>query len=84
MLERSPIAYAAQVTTPALLLHGEADARCPISQSEEYYTILKRLGKTVEFVRFPGANHAFPRQGHPHLRREYIQRTIAWFDRWLA
>lgn len=84
LLERSPIAYAAQVNTPALLLHGEADARCPISQSEEYYTILKRLGKTVEFVRFPGANHAFPRQGHPHLRREYIQRTIAWFDRWLA
>lgn len=84
LLERSPIAYAAQVNTPALLLHGEADARCPISQSEEYYTILKRLGKTVEFVRFPGANHAFPRQGHPHLRREYIQRTIAWFNRWLA
>ena len=84
LLERSPIAYAAQVTTPALLLHGEADARCPISQSEEYYTLLKRLGKTVEFVRFPGANHAFPRQGHPHLRREYIQRTIAWFNRWLA
>ena len=84
LLERSPIAYAAQVNTPALLLHGEADARCPISQSEEYYTILKRLGKTVEFVRFPGANHAFPRQGHPHLRREYIQRAIAWFDRWLA
>ena len=84
LLERSPIAYAAQVNTPALLLHGEADARCPISQSEEYFTILKRLGKTVEFVRFPGANHAFPRQGHPHLRREYIQRTIAWFNRWLA
>ena len=52
-VERSPITYAPNVKTPVLLLHGEADVRCPISQSEEYYTALKRLGKPVEFVRFP-------------------------------
>ena len=84
MLERSPIAFASDVDTPVLLLHGDADARCPISQSEEYYTVLKRLKKEVEFVRFPGCSHLFPRMGHPKMREEYLTRTLGWFDRYLA
>ncbi len=83
LLERSPIAYAAKVDTPALLLHGEDDLRCPVSQSEEYFSLLKRLGKEVEFVRFPGCNHIFPRMGHPKMREEYLARTLAWFQRWV-
>ena len=84
LLERSPLTYAKNVTAPALLLHGEADARCPVAQSEEYFVALKRLGKTVEFVRFPGSNHAFPRTGHPRMREEYLARLLAWFDDWLG
>jgi len=84
MLERSPITYAANVDTPVLLLHGDADARCPISQSEEYFTALKRLGKEVEFVRFPGCSHLFPRMGHPKMREEYLTRTLGWFNRLLT
>ena len=83
LLDRSPITYAPNVTTPVLLLHGEADARCPISQSEEYFTMLKRLGKEVEFVRFPGCSHGFPRMGHPKMRVEYLARTLDWFQRHL-
>ena len=84
LLARSPITYAKNVDTPALLLHGEADARCPVAQSEEYFVALKRLGKTVEFVRFPGSNHAFPRTGHPRMREEYLARMLGWFDDWLG
>jgi dipeptidyl aminopeptidase/acylaminoacyl peptidase len=83
LLARSPITYAKDVDTPALLLHGESDARCPVAQSEEYFTALKRMGKTVEFVRFPGSNHAFPRTGHPKMREEYLARMLGWFDDWL-
>ena len=83
LLERSPIAYAANVDTPVLLLHGEADLRCPIAQSEEYFSLLKRLGKEVEFVRFPGCNHVFLRMGHPKMREEYLERMLAWFRRWV-
>ena len=56
-LKMSPITYAAAVTAPVLLLHGEADLRCPVSQSEQYFVELKRLGKEVEMVRFPGSYH---------------------------
>ena len=84
LVRRSPLTYAPQVETPALLLHGEADHRCPLSQSESYFVQLRRLGKTAELVRFPGGSHAFPRQGHPALREEYLARTLAWFERYLG
>ncbi len=44
-LKRSPLTYAAAVNTPVLLLHGEADLRCPISQSEEYFLVFKATGQ---------------------------------------
>ena len=74
-LERSPLTYGDRVQTPVLLLHGEADIRCPIGQSEEYFVALKRQGKTVEFVRFPDCSHLFLRTGHPALRKEYYDRV---------
>ncbi|MYC30405.1 MAG: S9 family peptidase [Chloroflexi bacterium] len=83
LVDRSPITYASRVEAPVLLLHGESDARCPIAQSEAYFVQLKRLGKTVEMVRFPGSSHSLPRQGHPRLREEYLERTLGWFDRYL-
>jgi dipeptidyl aminopeptidase/acylaminoacyl peptidase len=84
LVERSPITYAPNVGTPVLLLHGEADVRCPISQSEAYFTVLKRLGKEVEMVRFPGCSHLFLRMGHPKMREEYLARTLNWFNRYLS
>ena len=82
-LEHSPLTYADRVETPVLLLHGEADHRCPIEQSEQYFVSLRRLGKEVEMVRFPGCSHLFLRAGHPKMREEYLSRTLGWFDKHL-
>ena len=83
LLKHSPITYAANVTAPVLLLHGESDHRCPISQSEEYFVALKRREIEVEMVRFPGCYHSFPRTGHAKMREEYLARTLAWFEKYL-
>ena len=80
----SPLTYAPNVRTPALLLHGEADDRCPIEQSEQYFVALKRLGNEVEFVRLPGCSHLFMRLGDPKMREEYLARTLAWVERYLG
>ena len=82
-VSHSPLTYASNVETPVLLLHGEDDVRCPIEQSEQYFVALKRLGKEVEFVRFPGSAHSFLRSGHPRMREEYLARMLAWFDTYL-
>ena len=83
LLQRSPITFASQVETPVLLLHGEDDARCPIGQSEQYFQVMKRLGKEVELARFPGCGHGFLRTGHVALRQAYLERMLEWFERWL-
>ncbi len=81
--ERSPLTYVANVSTPLLLLHSENDLRCPISQSEEFFTALKLHGKVAEFVRFPDESHGLSRTGQPRHRVERLERICAWFDRYL-
>jgi dienelactone hydrolase len=55
----SAVAFANQVTTPLLILHGEADLRVPTFQGLEYFQILAARGKTVRMVTYPGSGH-FP------------------------
>jgi dipeptidyl aminopeptidase/acylaminoacyl peptidase len=74
----SPLTYAKDVTTPTLILHGEADDRCPVSQAEEWFAALKRLGTEVEFVRYPGGSHLFPLLGRPSHRADYVRRVVDW------
>lgn len=81
--ERSPLTYVANVETPVLLLHSENDLRCPISQSEEFFTALKLHGCDVEFVRFPDESHGLSRSGQPKHRVERLERICDWFDRYL-
>ncbi|MCH8206256.1 MAG: S9 family peptidase [Chloroflexi bacterium] len=82
--EHSPLTYAANVQTPVLLLHGEADLRCPLEQSEQFFVALKRLGKVVEMVRFPGESHGMTTSGHPRMREEYLARMLAWFEKYIG
>ena len=42
---RSPLTYVGNVTTPTMVMTGEADLRTPIGQSEEFYRALKMLGR---------------------------------------
>src|SRR6201999_4657757 len=60
MLKFSAVMHADRVTTPLLILHGEADLRVPTFQGREYYILLAERGKTVRMVTYPGSPH-FPR-----------------------
>jgi dipeptidyl aminopeptidase/acylaminoacyl peptidase len=55
----SAVSFAGKVTTPLLILHGEADQRVPTFQGTEYFQILAARGKTVRMVTYPGSPH-FP------------------------
>jgi dipeptidyl aminopeptidase/acylaminoacyl peptidase len=60
----SPIEHATKVTTPLLITHGENDQRVPIPQADQYYRLLKKLGKTVEFLRYPREGHGIAEPMH--------------------
>ncbi len=81
---RSPLRYAREIRTPLLLLHGEQDLRCPISQAEELFAALRLLGREVELVRFPGESHELSRSGRPDRRVERLRRLTGWFARYLG
>jgi dipeptidyl aminopeptidase/acylaminoacyl peptidase len=55
----SAVNFAKNVTTPLLILHGEADVRVPTYQGREFYEVLAARGKTVRMVTYPGSPH-FP------------------------
>jgi dipeptidyl aminopeptidase/acylaminoacyl peptidase len=79
-LNFSPIMFADRVTTPLLILDGEADRRVPSFQGREFFVFLRELGKTARMVTYPGSPH-FPRLWEQ--RRNVFDETFAWFDRYL-
>jgi dipeptidyl aminopeptidase/acylaminoacyl peptidase len=76
----SPLRYVKQAQTPTLLIHGEADNDVHITQAEEMYTALKRRGIETVLVRYPREGHGLREPLH---RVDALERTLAWFDRFL-
>ena len=77
---RSPLSVVANVTTPTMVMTGEADLRTPISQSEEYYKALKMVRKAETLlVRMPEEFHGWRRPSHQLLQQLYLQ---AWFEKY--
>ncbi|MCX7623903.1 MAG: prolyl oligopeptidase family serine peptidase, partial [Thermomicrobium sp.] len=79
----SPLTYAPNIRTPLLLLHAEEDWRCPIGQAEELFAWIRRLGRVVELVRFPGEGHNLTRSGRPRHRLEHLAHEVRWFRTYL-
>ncbi|HTV50780.1 MAG TPA: S9 family peptidase [Steroidobacteraceae bacterium] len=75
----SAIDYADRVTTPLLILHGEADERVPAFQGREYFVLLAERGKTVRMVTYPGAPH-FPTLAEQ--RRDVYKEVGDWLARY--
>jgi dipeptidyl aminopeptidase/acylaminoacyl peptidase len=76
---RSPLHYVANVTTPTMVMTGEADLRTPITQSEEFYRALKILKKETLLVRMPEEFHGWRRPSHRVSQQLYL---LAWFEKW--
>lgn len=77
-MKRSPISLAGNVKTPAMVMCGEEDWRCPIIESEQYYMALKLQGIEAVLVRYPGASHGIYNRPSQHMSK--MQHIIAWFD----
>src|SRR5262249_20408845 len=70
--------------SPLLLLQAESDMRCPPTQSELPFAILKRLGRPVEMVRYPDESHVMFIIGRPDRRIDRLERVVDWFTRHLT
>jgi dipeptidyl aminopeptidase/acylaminoacyl peptidase len=80
----SPITHVDKVTTPLMLIEGEADYRTPpASGGEQMFRALKYMKKPTVMVRFPGESHELSRSGQPWHRIERLRHITAWFDKYL-
>jgi dipeptidyl aminopeptidase/acylaminoacyl peptidase len=77
---RSPLTYAHRCTTPTMLLHGEDDLRCPISEAEQFYRVLQDVGCTTELFRIPGCTHLGDSIGPLNARRAQNDALLSWFQ----
>jgi len=74
-LQFSAVMYADKVSTPLLILHGEADLRVPTFQGREFFVLLAERGKTVRMVTYPGSPH-FPKLAEQ--RRDLFNEIQGW------
>jgi dipeptidyl aminopeptidase/acylaminoacyl peptidase len=66
----APIRHVSQWKTPALIIHGELDYRCPISEGLNLFEALQYHGVPSELLVFPDENHWI-------LKPRNI---VAWYD----
>lgn len=81
LTRESPITGVNRIRTPLLIMHASNDLRTGVSQSEMLYRSLKRLGRPVEYVRYPNAGHDLSRTGDPRQRLDRLNRIIEFFER---
>jgi len=76
---RNLLSVVENVETPTMVLCGEQDWRCPISESEQYYRALKLLGVESVLVRVPNEPHGIRIRPSHHISK--IQHILGWFGR---
>jgi dipeptidyl aminopeptidase/acylaminoacyl peptidase len=81
---QSPLAHVAAIRTPLLILQGEADLRCPMSDSVQLFYALRVLKRTVEMVVYPEEFHVYAVSGRPDRRIDRHARMLEWFDRYVG
>ena len=78
-IENSPFFRLDHVTTPLLLLHGEADPAVPVSEADATFIALRRLNRRVAYARYEGEGHVVSWWSLAN-RIDYWHRIVSWLD----
>jgi dipeptidyl aminopeptidase/acylaminoacyl peptidase len=78
--ERSAITYAARVTTPTLIIHGEKDECVPVNQAYAFHRALSERGVPTTLVVYPREGHGPKEKNH---LRDLQERLVQWYRRYL-
>jgi dipeptidyl aminopeptidase/acylaminoacyl peptidase len=78
-VRNSPYLHADKVTTPLLMIHGDLDS-LPLSEAEQFFVALNRMGKRAKLVRYLGEGHSFESPGNVLDMYAHI---IGWLDEFL-
>ncbi|HEX7485696.1 MAG TPA: prolyl oligopeptidase family serine peptidase [Vicinamibacterales bacterium] len=79
-VRNSPVNFARNVKTPLVILHNDKDGAVDFTQGVEYFNTLRRLGKPVVMLEYPGENHGLAK---PANQQDYTVRMKEFFDYYL-
>jgi dipeptidyl aminopeptidase/acylaminoacyl peptidase len=77
---QSPISYVHNASTPTLIVHGENDARVPVSQAVFFHRGLTKYGVPTELVTYPREPHGIQERNH---QLDLLKRIAEWYQRWI-
>ncbi len=78
--QSSAINYMHNVRTPTFAFVGEHDIECPAPQTQEFWHAMKAMKVPTSVMIYPGEGHGLR---DPEHIADAVQRTLAWFDRYL-
>ena len=78
--QSSAINYMRNVKTPTFAYVGERDIECPAPQTQEFWHAMKAMNVPTSIMIYPGEGHGLRDPVHS---ADAMQRTLAWFDRYL-
>lgn len=81
--EHSPLHYINNAVTPTLIIHSDADYRCPYEQGMQLHTALTALGVPNKLCVFHEENHELSRSGHIKAREQRLNLITHWFLQYL-
>jgi dipeptidyl aminopeptidase/acylaminoacyl peptidase len=76
----SAINYMHNVKTPTFAYVGEHDIECPAPQTQEFWHAMKAMNVPTSVMIYPGEGHGLRDPAH---LADAMQRTLAWFDKYL-
>ncbi len=81
---KSPLSLVGRWRTPALLIQGSEDFRCPEAESRQLLSALHLHGVPAVLRLYRGANHQLSVNGRPDQRIDRINAVTRWFSTWLC
>ncbi|MEY3458000.1 MAG: hypothetical protein RL215_1157 [Planctomycetota bacterium] len=73
--KHSPHRFAANFKTPMLIIHNDLDFRVPVSEGDQLFTTLQRLGVPSKYINFPDEGHWVQK---PANSRYWHNEIFAW------
>ncbi|ERJ59344.1 alpha/beta hydrolase family protein [Sphingobacterium paucimobilis] len=78
--KNSPVNYAENVNTPLLLIAGKSDYKINWNQSVMYFMALKKAGKQVNMLLYPGEDHELL---NAENKKDASDKIKSWFEYYL-
>jgi len=79
-MDNSPVFQAGKMNKPLMIAFGDQDGAVDWRQGQYLYNTLRRMGKFIVMLLYPGENHGLARKGN---QLDYAHRLRHFFDVYL-